>query len=246
MYTNAYIFRYASIMVIVAAAVLSTAAMLLKPYQEKNMAIEKMGSILESASITGIETEETIEMFNRYVTESIVVDQNGEVAESQQEGNMEDGTAFKINMKEQLYNKSKGNDYQLPIYVINNDGKKIYIFPMLGAGLWGNLYGNLAINEDFNTIYGVTFSHDKETPGLGAEITESFFQDQFVSKQIFDANGNFTAVKVVKGGVRTLPKAEQNHGVDALSGGTITGVGVEDMIKDVLEAYLPYIEKQRK
>ena len=117
---------------------------------------------------------------------------------------------------------------------------------MLGAGLWGNLYGNLALKGDFNTIYGVTFSHDKETPGLGAEITESFFRDQFVSKQIFNPNGTFTSVNVVKGGAKTLPQAEQIHGVDAISGGTITSVGVDDMIKDVLEAYLPYIEKQRK
>lgn len=245
MYTNGYIFRYASIMVIIAAALLSTAAVLLKPFQEKNMAIEKMGGILLSANIEGIKTEQTIQMFNEYVVESLVVDQNGDVAESQTEGSMEDGTAFKLNMKEQLYKKSKGEPYQLPIYVINNNDKKTYIFPMLGAGLWGNLYGNLALDDDFNTIFGVTFSHDKETPGLGAEITESFFTDQFVSKQIFDASGNFVSVKVVKGGVQTLPQNQQIHGVDAISGGTITSVGVDDMIKNVLEAYLPYIEKQR-
>jgi Na+-transporting NADH:ubiquinone oxidoreductase subunit C len=159
---------------------------------------------------------------------------------------MENGTAFKISMKEQLYDKSKGDPYQLPIYVVNKEGEKLYIFPLLGSGLWGNLYGNIALKEDFSTIYGVTFSHDKETPGLGAEITENFFTSQFESKQIFDDNGTFTSIKVVKGGAAILPPAEQIHGVDAISGGTITSVGVDDMVRNVMEAYLPYIEKQRK
>jgi Na+-transporting NADH:ubiquinone oxidoreductase subunit C len=232
-------------MVIVAAALLSSAAMFLKPMQETNMAIEKMGAILESTKITGVETEETIQVFNEYVSESIVVNENGDVVESQTEGNMEDGMAFKLNMKEQLYNKSNGNPYQLPIYVINKDGKKLYVFPLFGSGLWGNLYGNMALGEDFSTIYGVTFAHDKETPGLGAEITENFFTSQFESKELFDEAGNFTSIKVVKGGASTLPPSQQIHGVDGISGGTITSVGVDDMIRDVLEAYLPYIEKQR-
>jgi Na+-transporting NADH:ubiquinone oxidoreductase subunit C len=185
-------------------------------------------------------------MFNEYVIESIVVDQDGNVVEAQTEGNMEDGTAFKLNLKEQLYNKSTGEPYQMPLYVINKDGQKLYIFPMLGSGLWGNIYGNMALNEDLSTVYGVTFSHDKETPGLGAEITEPFFTDQFISKELFDDNGEFTSIQVVKGGASTLPAAQQIHGVDAISGGTITSVGVDDMIRDVIGAYLPYIEKQRK
>ena len=102
MYSNGYIFRYAAIMVIVAAALLSTAAMLLKPFQERNMAIEKMGGILSSAKIEGVEKEETIIKFNEYVTESIVVDKEGNVVESLIDGNKEDGAAFKLNMKKQL------------------------------------------------------------------------------------------------------------------------------------------------
>ena len=246
MYSNAYIFRYAGIMVIVAAAMLSLAAMLLKPFQEKNMAIEKMGQIMASANITGIETEQTITKFNQVVTEAIVVDQDGNVVESISEGNLEEGTAFKIKLKEQLYNKKNDTPYQLPIYVIESDEGKVYVMPLLGSGLWGNLYGNIAIKDDFNTVYGVTFSHDKETPGLGAEISEKFFMDQFPGKQIFNPGGQFTSIKVVKGGAATMPADQQIHGVDGISGGTITSVGVDEMIYDVLEAYLPYLEKQRK
>lgn len=245
MYSNGYIFRYAAIMVIIAAALLSTAAMLLKPFQERNMAIEKMGGILSSAKIEGVEKEETIIKFNEYVTESIVVDQDGNVVESLTDGNKEDGAAFKLNMKKQLYQKSKGMDFELPIYKINKDGEIIYIFPLLGTGLWGPLWGNIALSDDLNTIVGVTFDHKGETPGLGSEITTDDFTNQFMGKKIFDDNNQFTSILVKKGGVKTLPQDQQIHGVDAISGGTITSNGVNDMLNDVLESYLPYIEKQK-
>ena len=245
MYSNGYIFRYAAIMVIVAAALLSTAAMLLKPFQERNMAIEKMGGILSSAKIEGVEKEETIIKFNEYVTESIVVDQEGNVVESLIDGNKEDGAAFKLNMKKQLYQKSKGMDFNLPIYKVNKEGEVIYIFPLLGTGLWGPIWGNIALSDDLNTIVGVTFDHKGETPGLGSEITTDDFTNQFIGKKIFDENNQFTSILVVKGGVKTLAQDLQIHGVDAISGGTITCNGVNDMLQYVIESYLPYIEKQK-
>lgn len=245
MYTNGYIFRYAAIMVIIAAAVLSTAAMLLKPFQEKNVAIEKMGGILTSANIEGIETENTIKMFNQYVVEELVVDQDGNVVESFTDNNKETAKAFGLDLKTQLYKKSKGENFELPIYIIEKGGEKTYVFPLRGTGLWGPVWGNMALASDFNTVKGVTFDHKGETPGLGAEITSHAFEVQFIGKKIFDKNGNFTSIKVVKGGAQTLPADQQIHGVDAISGGTITSNGVNDMIKNVLESYLPYIEKEK-
>jgi Na+-transporting NADH:ubiquinone oxidoreductase subunit C len=245
MYSNGYIFRYAAILVIIAAALLSTAAMMLKPFQERNMAIEKMDGILASANIVDISKEETIKKFNQYVTEAIVVDHDGKVVEDLKEGEKENGTAFKINMKEELYRHSNGMDYKLPLYKINKDNKIIYIFPLYGTGLWGPIWGNLAIAADLNTVVGVTFGDKGETPGLGAEIATQGFQQQFIGKKLFDENNNFTSIKVVKGGVKTLPADQQIHGVDAVSGGTITSNGVDKMLKDVLELYLPYIEKQK-
>ncbi|PLX02551.1 MAG: NADH:ubiquinone reductase (Na(+)-transporting) subunit C [Marinilabiliales bacterium] len=245
MYTNGYIFRYAAIMVIIAAAVLSTAAMFLKPFQEKNMAIEKMGGILISANIEGIETENTIEMFNQYVVEELVVDQDGKIVESFTEGKKETAKAFGLNLKTQLYKKSQGENFELPIYIIEKDGEKTYVFPLRGVGLWGPVWGNMALGSDFNTIKGVTFDHKGETPGLGAEISTSAFEEQFKGKKIFDENGNFKSIKVVKGGAQTLPANQQIHGVDAISGGTITSVGVNDMIDNVLQGYLPYIQKEK-
>jgi len=245
MYSNGYIFRYAAILVIIAAALLSTAAMLLKPFQQRNMDIEKMGGILASANIFNVSTKETIKEFNHYVTDAIVVNKDGNVIEDLKDGDKEDGTAFKINMKDELYRKSQGLDYKLPIYKIDKEGKILYIFPLYGTGLWGPIWGNLAVGEDLNTVIGVTFGDKGETPGLGAEIANRPFQVQFVGKKLFDKNDQFTSIRVVKGGVKTLPEDQQIHGVDAVSGGTITSKGVDKMLKDVLECYLPYIEKQK-
>jgi len=246
MYTNGYIFRYAAILVIIAAALLSLAAVLLKPFQEKNIAIEKMGGILASADVEGVETKNTIQFFNEYVVEELVVDKEGN-AESYKDtdGKMEDGPAFKIDMKKELYKKSKGEAFHLPVYIINKNGESIYILPLRGVGLWGPIWGNIALKNDLNTVVGVTFDHKGETPGLGAEITTTAFCEQFIGKTLFNDDGSFMSIMVVKGGAAKLPQNMQIHGVDAISGGTITSNGVNDMIKDVLTAYLPFIQKQR-
>lgn len=245
MYSNGYIFRYAAIMVIVAAAVLSTAAMLLKPFQERNIAIDKMGGILASAKIPDVDATNAMQLFNEYVQEEIVIDQDGNVVESYKDGKMEDGKAFKIDMKKELYKKSKGEDFELPLYVINKDNQILYIIPFRGVGLWGPIWGNMALKDDLNTVIGVTFDHKGETPGLGAEIVADFFTDQFIGKKIFNDDGEFKSIMIVKGGAEKLPENERIHGVDAITGGTITGNGVNDMIRDVLECYLPYLQKNR-
>ncbi len=245
MYSNGYIFRYAAIMVIIAAAVLSTAAMLLKPFQEKNVAIDKMEGILASAEIPDVDAKNAISLFNKYVIEEIVVNQDGDVVDSYKGDKMDEAKAFSIDMKKELYNNSKGLPYQLPVYIIEKDGKKMYVLPLRGVGLWGPIWGNIALADDMNTVIGATFDHKGETPGLGAEITADFFKDQFVGKTIFDKNGDFVSIQVVKGGIAKLPVDQQNHGVDAISGGTITSNGVSDMLKDVLDCYLPYLQKNR-
>lgn len=245
MYSNGYIFRYAAIMVIIAAAVLSTAAMFLKPYQERNIAIEKMGSILISADIKDVETDQTISMFNQFVSQALVVDQDGNVVDDFTDQNMQESKAFSVDLKKELYKKSKGDNFELPLYVIEKEGTKVYVIPMRGSGLWGPVYGNIALSDDLNTVVGVTFDHDGETPGLGAEITTKMFTEQFLGKKIFDEDGNFTSIKVVKGGAATLPSNRQIHAVDAISGGTITSNGVGDMLDNVIESYIPFIEKAR-
>ncbi|MCE1201227.1 MAG: NADH:ubiquinone reductase (Na(+)-transporting) subunit C [Bacteroidia bacterium] len=243
MYSNAYIFRYAGIMVILVAAVLSAAAMLLKPMQERNEAVDKMTSILKAAGFEDVNAKNAIDLFNSTITNMIVINQDGEVVDDFTGAGKEKSKAFGLNLKEQLYNKSMKRPFELPIFKANKNGETIYIIPMRGVGLWGPVWGNIALRDDFNTVIGVTFDHKSETPGLGAEITTPIFTDQFPGKTLFDDNGKFVSIKVVKGGAANLDASMRNHAVDAISGGTITSNGVSDMIRNVLESYEPYIKK---
>lgn len=246
MYSNAYVFRYAAIMVILVAAALASVAMLLKPAQDRNVAIEKMRNILAAANVEAT-ADNAIELFDKYIVEENVISPRGEVIGVYKDNKIEKGDIrpFEINLKEELYKHTKGEEYILPLYVADVNGKKLYIFPMQGRGLWGPVYGNLALEEDFNTVAGSMFGHDKETPGLGAEIELPVFENQFKGKKIFDESGKFTSIKVMKGASKIMTADQLVHGVDAISGGTITSNGVSEMIYSNMTNYLQFIEKYK-
>jgi Na+-transporting NADH:ubiquinone oxidoreductase subunit C len=251
MFTNRYIFIYASVMVIIVAAILSSAASFLKPFQMQNVRTEKIMNILKSVSI---ETEKALadDTYNKYIVEEYTIGRNGEILSVFKNGELEKGDlrAFDINLKVELKKKAdleagkSSEEPAFPLFVCEKEGKTFYVIPLLGSGLWGPVWGNLALEDDFNTVFGANFDHQGETPGLGAEISTPIFQDQFPGKTIFDDGYNFTSIKVVKGGVVTLPPEKQIHGVDGISGGTITSNGVDAMLYDCLENYVPYIKKQ--
>jgi len=246
MYSNSYVFRYAAIMVILVAAVLSAVAMFLKPAQDRNVAIEKMRNILAAVNIETT-AENAIELFDKYIIEEEALSPAGDVVGVYKNQKLEKGEIrpFEINLKEELYKHSKNQEFILPLYIADVNGKKLYIFPLQGRGLWGPVFGNLALEEDFNTVAGSMFGHDKETPGLGAEIQNTEFEVQFIGKKIFDENGKFTSIKVLKGASKILTPEQLIHGVDAISGGTITSNGVSEMIQSNMTNYLEYITKQK-
>jgi Na+-transporting NADH:ubiquinone oxidoreductase subunit C len=225
--SNRYIFIYASVMVLIVALVLSSAAMFLRPLQERNMRIEKMQNILATINIKASRGEAE-QMFSQYIVSAKLINTKGEEIE---------GNAFEIDLQEE--NRKVPEERMLPLFVSEVDGRTYYIVPLRGKGLWGALWGYLSLESDLATIVGANFDHASETPGLGAEISESFFEDQFKDKRIFDEAGNFTPVRVVKGGA----PAGDPHGVDAISGGTITSNGVSNMLRDGLEGYLTYFQK---
>jgi Na+-transporting NADH:ubiquinone oxidoreductase subunit C len=248
--SNTYTFLYTIGLVVVVASALAMTSIWLKGPQEKNIAIEKKSNILSSVG-KGVITDDVVDkdayieqQYSSYIIESFVVNDSG----ARKEGN-----AFQINMKEE-YEKIKAikqaveEDKQalratlnLPVFTYKDDnGSLKYIIPVYGAGLWGPLWGYIALNDDFSTVYGAVFNHKGETPGLGAEIATPAFAGQFAGKQIFQQN-TFTSVKVVKGGA---PKNDL-HGVDAISGGTITSHGVEEMLLDCLNEYKAFFTKSR-
>ena len=112
------------------------------------------------------------------------------------------------------------------VYVANLNGAIKYVLPLEGKGLWGGIGGYLALDEDKNTIYGVNFNHESETPGLGAKIVDMPFRAQFEGKHIRNAEGQVVSVAVLKAGTR----AEGQEQVDAISGATITSTGVSTML----------------
>ena len=102
------------------------------------------------------------------------------------------------------------------------------------------IWGTIALKSDWRTVAGISLDHKSETPGLGAEINTDAFENQFIGKSIFDENMQFTSIKLIKGGAGP----DNPHGVDAISGGTLTCNGVTAMLKNCLSNYEPFIKKQ--
>jgi len=231
--SNKYIFLYSIALVVLVAAVLAVASNALKPYQQKNIEVEKQQSILRSvqkaADVKAAKdkAQYIVDEYNKYITSSFIVNSLGERI---------DGDAFAVDLEEEM--AKLPFDRKLPVFVCtDSDSSKKYILPVRGTGLWGPLWGYVALKDDYNTIFGVVFDHKSETPGLGAEIATHKFQSQFAGKQIFDGT-TFTSIQVVKGG-GTQGKL---HEVDAISGGTITSKGLEEMLKSTLGEYLNFFE----
>jgi Na+-transporting NADH:ubiquinone oxidoreductase subunit C len=224
-------------MVIVVAAVLSLAATGLKPYQDKNEEIAKKLDILRSVD-HGLEAGEAeskndyVEAeYDKYITDSYVVNSKGETVEGVD--------AFSVDLHKE--NAKPAEERNLPVFVnTNQDGSKNFVFPVRGKGLWGPIWGYVALGSDMVSISGAVFDHKGETPGLGAEINTKQFQDQFIGKKIFDDSGKFTSIQVNKAGI-----PETVHSVDAISGGTITSKGLQAMLYDCLILYEPFINKQK-
>jgi Na+-transporting NADH:ubiquinone oxidoreductase subunit C len=229
--SNSYTFIFAIILVVVVGSVLAFAATTLQPLQNENVRKEKMQNILATV---GVETDRdgAEALYNNYVKEAYVLDQNGDVIESED--------AFAIDLKKEL-RKSVEKQF-FPIYIAEIEGENYYIVPLQGKGLWDDIWGYIALKNDVNTIQGAVFDHKGETPGLGAEITQGWFQERFTDEKIFDSNGNLVGVAVVKG--RPDPTDKGDNKVDAISGATITGDGVSNMIAERLQHYLPYLKKQ--
>lgn len=218
-------------MVSIIAVALTFVAVLLKPAQKYNEKVEKIQNMLISVNIEST-PKNAEELYKKYITETYVIDNNG---------NLKQGiNAFDVDM--QVENKKKTSERNLPVFKCVNDSKQIYyIVPLRGKGLWGPIWGYISLKDDFNTVAGAQFAHKSETPGLGAEIDTREFQKQFINKAIFDDKGEFVSVEVVKGGTSD----DNPHGVDAISGGTITSKGLQFMLHDCLKEYVSYFKKSK-
>lgn len=228
-------------MVVVVALVLAYASLSLQDRQNANVENEVKGAILQTIGQSGDvskakdKTAYINEQYAKYIVESFAVNAHGE--------RVGDANAFELlrNLKAE-YDKP-ADERTLPVFVSRDDsGVERYILPLQGSGLWGPVWGYIALESDWDTIYGAVFDHKGETPGLGAEIASEAFEGQFRGKTIF-RDGKLVSIAVAKG--KGAAGADARHTVDAISGGTITSRGVESMLRDNLFGYLPYIEKAK-
>jgi len=220
--SNSYTYIFAIAMVVIVASLLSIAATSLKPFQDKNIELEKKSDILSSIGVIGENPEL---LFSEYITDPLVI-QDGRVTSS-------DIAAFDIDMAAAV--KESNNSRKVPLFKAEKNGNIFYVIPMRGTGLWGPIWGYVSLKGDGNTILGASFDHEKETPGLGAEISTPIFQDQFPDKVLFSQTRD--GIEVRKGDAYGLQQ------VDGISGGTITSVGVQTMLEDCLVPYKEFLLK---
>ncbi len=225
---NTYTFIYASVMVVVVATILAFISEALSPLQKFNEDVAKKSDILKSLNIITTSADAEKEYEQIIGDKSYIVNFKGEKTE---------GDAFAIDLSKEVRKPLEEREY--PVYEGHlKNGETKYVLPMRGNGLWGPIWGYVALNDDKNTIYGASFDHKGETPGLGAEIAQRPFQEEFQGKTIFD-NNKLVSIKVVKGGA----PPDAPHAVDAISGGTITSQGMENMLKNYFQGYEAFLKK---
>ncbi len=232
MHSNSYHVIYAAVMTVIVAVLLSLAAVGLKPFQDKNIALEKKTNILTCVLGTGISDKEDVEIETTYgkrISEA-VVNSNGEAIAGV--------AAFDVDILKEV--KKPIAERMLPLYTYkNDDGSTYYIMPVVGNGLWGPIWGFVALQEDFNTVVGASFGHKGETPGLGAEITTGWFTDQFKGEKLLNKGGEY-ALRILKG--RGNAKADQPNFVDGVSGATVTTNGADEMLLNGYQNYKTYFQ----
>ncbi len=238
---NSYTILFSILMVVVVGAVLAFVAQGLKPTISENERIEIQQNILYAMGVNDnvdgsrefIAAEKAGQVFSEYIKKQLVI-QNGNVTE--------DDKAYMIDVKKEK-NLAKDPSYsrRLPLFVGEKEGKTFYIAPVRGKGLWDAIWGYVAMDENM-VVQGVFFDHKGETPGLGANIKERFFMDDFTGEHLYDASGNFKSIDVAKGNADPKNENKTDNEVDAIAGATITGNGVSAMLKSDLKLYVPYFK----
>ena len=230
--SNIYIILYSAAITIVSGGLLAFASISLKPAQDANIALEQKKNILSSV-ITLDENADITKLYSQKV-KSFVLDFDGNVKPDMKAEQVVVAVEYKKAPKDRL----------LPVYEFMSDADstkvEFAVMPVYGYGLWNNIWGFVAVQHDFNTIQGVKFQHAGETPGLGARIESEEIQARFKGKTIF-SDGKLMSVTIQKGEGHDY--SADAHKVDGMSGATLTGKGVNNMLKDYFACYENYLKK---
>ncbi len=219
---------FAVVMCVVCGLLLTAAATGLQDIQERNVENDRRKNILKTVDLISPEKQYSPQEIEQIYKDNIV--QYG-VTET---GVIVDPAAIP---KERV----------MPIYLYEKNGKiQDYILPIESQGLWGKIYGYMALEDDGSTVAGFTIYQHSETPGLGGEIEKRWFQDNFAGKKILDRDGQLVSIKIAKGEAEKLPEPKQPHYVDGISGATLTGQYLTEGLKKTLSEYEPVSVAFRK
>jgi len=240
---NLYTVLFACAMVIVVGTILAYLASALSGKIKENERFEKQQNILYAMGVNENEDEGSVNFvpadvveqeFTTYITKQLVIE-GDKITENDE--------AYLIDLKKELDKLKNGATPQLPVYVGDKDGETYYIVPMYGKGLWDAIWGFMALDKNM-VVQGVYFDHKAETPGLGANIKQRYFMDDFTGESILNGS-NYTGIKVIKGNNDPVNNIKDDNEVDALAGATITGNGVSAMISKTVTLYKDYFESIR-
>ena len=239
--SNKYTILFAIGMVVIVGSLLAFTASSLKPNIKENERMEKQQNILYAMGVNDngandivfIGTDKVASEFSKYISKQLVLDANG--------NSVENNEAYLIDVKKEQAKAKNGQTRDLPLFVGEKDGQTFYIAPIRGKGLWDAIWGYIAMDKDM-VIQGAYFDHKGETPGLGANIKQRYFMDDFYGEKLLTESGEFKGITVAKGNNDPKNLIKDDYEVDALAGATITGDGVSAMIKSDLKLYLPFFK----
>lgn len=243
--SNGYILRFTVILTVVLGGLLAGVTMVLRPTQQKSIELDTKKQILGAVTdLSGKKGQEILDFYNSAIS-SIVVDVNGNAIDKNEKG--EDMIAEKVNIAKNY--KKDPESRQFPVFIFHAVGDEsdvqAYILPVYGVGLWGPIWGYVALDTDLNTVKGIAMDHETETPGLGARITSDEVKDRYKGKKLLDQNGDLVSIVMLKG-ENNPAEALDDHTIDGLSGATLTGVGVNDMIKNYMGYYQAYFNQLKQ
>jgi Na+-transporting NADH:ubiquinone oxidoreductase subunit C len=226
---NMYTIIYSAIIVVIVAFLMAFVFQALKPAQDANVALDKKKQILAALNIRNLTNEQAAKEYTKDITADMIIDANGATIAKGSQGGEKDG--FKLNSAD--YKAGK-----LAVYICNVNGVTKYVVPVYGMGLWGPIWGYIALNEDKGTVFGAYFNHESETAGLGAEIKDNTaWQEQFKGKKIFKSGSEDVALSVLKKSDVKDPTTQ----CDAVTGATLTSNGVSAMLRDCLSKYKTFL-----
>ena len=212
---------FATVLCLVCSLLLTMASTGLKAYQRENALVDRQKNILQAVGV--------VTPGRSYPADEIKALYQSAIQ------------CISINAEGQVLSAEVAPENTMPLYLyLQDDQVQAYIVPVDSRGLWGRIYGYLALDTDGSTITGFSVYQHSETPGLGGEIENQWFQRNFVGKQIIDAEGNFVSIKIAKGAVEDAVRQDlKPNYVDGISGATMTGKFLTQGLEDILQTYEP-------